>query len=169
MNFIQLPGIDTSLINTIDFEQPDKLFEENDFESGSFFKNQIGLFKSMLIVILANIIFLIVRCFSNIWKLQKQCLKKIIDKFSSYFHFTTYLRIFIEGLLFIYIGSMLECSQYDHDNRHEVSYSIAIITMTIASLAIFLIPVHYFVYKDGGKIESRYFSELYDGTKDTCW
>ena len=63
----------------------------------------------------------------------------------------------IEALLFIFIGSMLEYSQFDNAREHVVSYIIATIVMVTAGLAILLIPTHYFAYRDGVEIKTEYF------------
>ena len=61
---------------------------------------------------------------------------------------------------------MLEFSQFDYAKDHKLSYSITCFVLPIIIVLIFMIPVHYLVYKDGFKVASKYLSELYDGTKD---
>ena len=62
---------------------------------------------------------------------------------------------------------MLEFSQFDNAKDHGLSYSIAVISL--AAVTIFVIPIiiHYFKFKEGAKIETKYFDEIYDGFKDT--
>ena len=63
----------------------------------------------------------------------------------------------IEALLFIFIGSMLEYSQFDNAIEHVASYIISTIVMVTAGLAILLIPTHYFAYRDSEEIKTEYF------------
>ena len=60
---------------------------------------------------------------------------------------------------------MLEFSQFDNAKDHKLSYSIAVLIF-ILSFAFILIPVHYFKYRNGAAIDTRYFAEIYDGIKD---
>ena len=63
---------------------------------------------------------------------------------------------------------MLELSQSESAEDNGLSYSFALLGL-IASLAFFLIPVHYFKYRQVGTIQTSYLAELYDGFKDTSW
>ena len=60
---------------------------------------------------------------------------------------------------------MLEIYQYDNASEHRFSYALAIIVF-IWTFIIILLPIHYFKYSEKGKIETRYFWEIYDGFKD---
>ena len=62
---------------------------------------------------------------------------------------------------------MLEFSQFESAKDHGLSYSIAVISLV--AVTIFVIPmiIHYFKYKEGAAIETRYFAEIYDGFKDS--
>ena len=61
---------------------------------------------------------------------------------------------------------MLEFSQFNYAKDHKFSYSLACIAIPIIIVLIFLIPIHYYKYRDGARIESKYLSELYEGTKN---
>ena len=63
---------------------------------------------------------------------------------------------------------MLELSQSESAEDNGLSYTFALLGL-IASLAFFLIPVHYFKYRQGGAIETRYLIEIYNGFNDTAW
>ena len=54
MKNIPLPIIDSLFIDKLDYEQPDQLFEENNFDSGSAFYNHYGFVKTLLFIFLAN-------------------------------------------------------------------------------------------------------------------
>ena len=61
---------------------------------------------------------------------------------------------------------MLEFSIFDNVDDHALSYAFACIAIPTIIVLSILIPIHYFKYREGVTIESRYFSELYEGTKD---
>ena len=61
---------------------------------------------------------------------------------------------------------MLEFSQFNYAKDHKLSYSLACITIPFIIALTFLIPIHYYKYRDGARIESKYLSELYEGTKN---
>ena len=63
---------------------------------------------------------------------------------------------------------MLELSQSESAEENGLSYTLALLGF-IASLAFFLIPVHYFKYRQDGAIETSCLAEVYDGFKDTAW
>ena len=62
---------------------------------------------------------------------------------------------------------MLEFSQFDNAKDHGLSYSIAVISLAAVTIFVILMILHYFKYKEGATIETRYFDEIYDGFKDT--
>ena len=92
--------------------------------------------------------------------------KKILDWFTKFFYFTVYLRMLIEAILFIFICLILEISQFKNAKEHTTSYVLTCISVPFIIIAISLIPLHYFMYRDDARISSKYFSELYNGTKN---
>ena len=167
MDFITFPFID-SQIDGIDYKQPEKLFRNNGVESGSFFFNHYRFVKVMLIFLILNLIFVLTQLIiTKVCKPKHQCWKKLFSKGSGFFHFGVYVRSMIEASLFICISSILEFSQFDYASDHKLSYSLACIAIVGILVLTFLIPVHYFKYRDGATIKSKYLSQLYDGTKDT--
>ena len=63
LKFVKIPVFESgsSIIDKLDFDQPDGLFADNEFESGSAFFNCFQIFKSMLIFFLLNMLFLVYR------------------------------------------------------------------------------------------------------------
>ena len=63
LKFIEVPVCESgpSLLDLIDYEQPDELFADNEFESGSAFFNCFQIIKAMLIFLILNMIFLVFR------------------------------------------------------------------------------------------------------------
>ena len=63
LKIVQIPAFENSpsIIDKLDFEQPDRLFVDNEFESGSAFFNCFQIFKSMLIFFIFNMIYLVYR------------------------------------------------------------------------------------------------------------
>ena len=61
LKFVEFPvfEIGPSIIDEIDYEQPDELFADNGFESGSAFFNCFQIFKAMFIIFIFNLGFLI--------------------------------------------------------------------------------------------------------------
>ena len=49
LDYVQLPVIDITM-GSIDYEQPNKLFADNGYESGSFIYGQYGAIKVLLII-----------------------------------------------------------------------------------------------------------------------
>ena len=73
----------------------------------------------------------------------------------------------IEACLFISISSMLEFSIFGNADDHTVSYVFACLAIPSIIAICVLILIHYFKYRKGVTIESKYLSELYEGTKDS--
>ena len=67
MNFIKFPFFDSE-IGHIDYSQPDKIFEDNGVESGSFIYNQYNFIKIMLIVIIIDLIFMGIKYLIVKWR-----------------------------------------------------------------------------------------------------
>ena len=63
LKFMKFPVLesDSSLIDKIDFEQSDELFADNEYESGSAFYNCFQIIKAMLIFLIFNITFIVIR------------------------------------------------------------------------------------------------------------
>ena len=63
LKFAPVPVLESgpSIINQIDYEQPDELFNDNEFESGSAFFNCFQILKILLLVFLINLGYLIYR------------------------------------------------------------------------------------------------------------
>ena len=63
LKFIEVPVCESgpSLLDLIDYEQPDELFADNEFESGSAFFNCFQIIKAMLIFLILNMLFLVFR------------------------------------------------------------------------------------------------------------
>ena len=124
MKDITFPFVDSHFIDKLDYEQPDKLFADNNFDSGSAFYNHYGFAKTLLFIFFANLIFLAIKLITVLFKFNKKCLKKTLKWFSGLFYFSIYLRICIEAILFIFISFILELSQFDSFEGHKVSYII---------------------------------------------
>ena len=62
---------------------------------------------------------------------------------------------------------MLEFSQFQSAKDHKLSYSIAVISLIAETMFVVPLIIHYFKYKQGAAIETRYFDEIYDGFKDS--
>ena len=166
MKDITFPFVDSHFIDKLDYEQPDKLFADNNFDSGSAFYNHYGFAKTLLFIFFANLIFLAIKLITVLFKFNKKCLKKTLKWFSGLFHFSIYLRICIEAILFIFISFILELSQFDSFEGHKVSYIITWVSLLVITILVILLPIHFFVFRTGGKIRTKFFSELYNGTKD---
>ena len=61
LKFVEVPMLENgpTIIGELDFDQPNGLFVDNEFESGSAFFNCFQIIKSMLIFFLFNVTFLI--------------------------------------------------------------------------------------------------------------
>ena len=60
---VQIPVLESgpSFVDKLDYEQPDELFADNEFESGSAFFNCFQIYKALLIFLFFNMLFLIFR------------------------------------------------------------------------------------------------------------
>ena len=165
---VQIPVLESgpSFVDELDFEQPDELFADNEFESGSAFFNCFQITKAMLIFFLFNMAFLVYKWIIDKTRPERDIWYRVYDWFADFFHFTVYLRLLIESSMYIFISSMLEVSQFDNIADNKASYSLAIIVF-ILTFMFLIIPIHYFKYWDKGIIETRYLAEIYDGFKDT--
>ena len=75
----------------------------------------------------------------------------------------------IEASLFICISSMLEFSQFDDASEHKLQYTLACIAIVVLIILFVMIPIFYFKYRSGNTIKSKYFSELFESTKDKAF
>ena len=91
----------------------------------------------------------------------------MLDWFTKLFLFTLYIRVIVEAILFIFVSVMLEITQFESAHDHPLSYTISWLSLIVIIIATMLIPKHYFDYREYSNIDSEYFSELYNGTKDT--
>ena len=91
----------------------------------------------------------------------------MLDWFTKLFLFTLYIRVLVEAILFIFVSVMLEITQFESAHDHPLSYTISWLSLIVIIIATMLIPKHYFDYREYSNIDSEYFSELYNGTKDT--
>ena len=70
--------------------------------------------------------------------------------------------------MYIFVSCMLEFSQFESAEENGLSYTFAVLGF-IASFAFILLAVHYFKYRQGGAIQTKYLKEVYDELKDTAW
>ena len=86
-----------SIIDQIDYDQPDELFIDNEFESGSAFYNCFQILKVMILVFIFNFGYLIYRWIIHKKKPEREFWYKIDKWFANFFHYTIYLRLLIES------------------------------------------------------------------------
>ena len=65
----------------------------------------------------------------------------------------------------MFISSMLEISQFDNINHNLTSYIISCLSLPFICLVVSLIPIHYLKFRKNSIEGSKYFEELYEGTK----
>ena len=67
LKFMEFPVLESgpSIIDELDYEQPDELFADNEIESGSAFVNHFQFIKAMFIMFLLNMTFIISRFIIN--------------------------------------------------------------------------------------------------------
>ena len=74
LKFIEFPILESglSIIEELDYEQPNELFSENEIESGSAFVNYFQFIKALFIIFVINIVFIVFRCAINKIKPEKE-------------------------------------------------------------------------------------------------
>ena len=67
LKFMEFPVLESgpSIIDELDYEQPDELFADNQIESGSAFVNHFQFIKAMFITLLLNMTFILFRIVVN--------------------------------------------------------------------------------------------------------
>ena len=163
-NPLYWPFIDPQ-VDKIDYEQAEMVFKDNGIESGSFIYNHYEFIKVMIIVAIIDGLFIVCRCIVIRKCNKRDKVKKCIKFTSKFLHFTIYVRLFIEALLFMFISSMLEISQFDSINHNLASYIISCLSLSFICLVVSLIPIHYLKFRKNSIEGSKYFEELYEGTK----
>jgi len=96
-------------------------------------------------------------------KKRKGCSSKLFTYFSEFLFFQFHFRYFLEGFLFISLGSMSEVSRIFLNSGNHVSFGISIVTLILLFLFICLVPVLFFVMKNPH--ENIYVKELFEGFK----
>ena len=104
MDFIEFPLLDSE-VEKIDYEQPQELFEKNGIESGSFFYNHYTFLKVMILVVISNLMFLLIKfMIVKLIKPKHKCWTTIFDKVQEFYHFSVYVKSLIEASLFMSIS-----------------------------------------------------------------
>lgn len=159
LQYITVSKID-NLIEDTDYPQEAKVFRDNGIASGSFLYNYHQYFLLLLFVMIVDWVYIMVRYASK--SIESKNLKQIFKYLSRLFHLTIYIRMLMEGILFMYINWMLELTQFHNAMAHPISYSFAFISIILLLSVICFVPTHYFKYKlQSGKIKTRYFKEIY--------
>ena len=155
-----------SQIKKLDYEQAEMVFKDNGIESGSFLYNHYGFVKAIITMTLLNLIYVVLK-FTIFKELsQRNVIKKCLKFISKFLHFTIYVRLFIEALLFMFISSMLEISQLDSFINNLASYIISCFSLLFICMLVSLIVIHFFKFRRNSIEGSKYFEELYEGTKN---
>ena len=146
-------------INEIDYLEPDDRFKDSGLSSGSFIVNEYNFFKSLLFVIIVNIIFIIGKVILKISKTEK--FSGVIKFLLEYFHFKIYIRMILEGHLFWLLASMNENYIISSARLHTTSYILSILS-SLSAFSLFPIIIVLFIFwKD-----SKYLLELFEMTKN---
>ena len=130
-------------INEIDYLEPDDRFKDSGLSSGSFIVNEYNFFKSLLFVIIVNIIFIIGKVILKISKTEK--FSGIIKFLSEYFHFKIYIRMILEGYLFWLLASMNENYIISSARLHTTSYILSILS-SLSAFSLFPIIIVLFIF-----------------------
>jgi len=110
-------------INTLQYVQTDPILIDSGFESGSYFINFLGVFRSLFFFLIANSIFLILYKILKAKNISKG--EKYVKKLFEFFHFSVYIRIALEAYTFSVIISASEVENTDNAEEHTISYIIA--------------------------------------------
>ena len=67
LKLMEFPVLESgpSIVDKLDYEQPDELFADNNIESGSAFYNHFQFIKALFIILLYNIAFIVLRFIIN--------------------------------------------------------------------------------------------------------
>ena len=128
------------------------------------------MLKTFVIIILINLAILPI--ILSLFCLKKRKTKAsnifgwLYDKFQSFFHFKAYIRIIIETYFHIFLNAITETHYETGVFSFWPSYACALIFTILLLGIIFVIPVHWFIYrKNEETLTEGRFSQLYDGIK----
>lgn len=137
LNPLSLPVVSEQR-NKLTYDQPDPLFAENGFESGSYIINQMGLIIMMSILVVCHLLFLLsakLLKYENKNTLVRYFHRKIKDLM----HFDIYIKVLLEAFVFNFLAALSEVSRFSQSKEHFISYGIACTSLFLICTLILLV------------------------------
>ncbi|CAI2361785.1 unnamed protein product [Moneuplotes crassus] len=158
--------VSEGIVEEFDFPQPANGLKLIGYESGSIIVNQYNFSKVVVVVLLVHAVFVVLYC-----ALKKKCqeswgFQKISEFLGKLFVFGAYVRIAIEGFLYVLINSLSEIRENATDIKEGFSYAVAIVVTVVCLSIPGLMLWHYLRYRNEEEFPKKSkFSEFYSGFK----
>lgn len=117
------PSFVNDIIDEIDYVHPFMEYRENQFESGSYFVNQLQLMLTFLTIAALHLTLLLLFKILS-WKINHPLFIFVQIHVKDMLHFKVYIRLIIEAYLFAFLAAFNEFFRFRNASSHPFSYTV---------------------------------------------